>query len=182
MTGWLVLALVLLALAAAGAGWMVLGARQDRRAMRVWPPAGRRHYRPPTGGAPPMNLDDVPTPTDLDRATERELAEGYALHRSALVNATHQHLGPVDPPGRLRASALSCLAIGEQLVRRMLAERWETAAEALTYGAATAEVAHALGASPDVVVAGVTEWAGTYLPAERRAQVLAQLHDPDPPR
>jgi hypothetical protein len=171
-----IVTLALLALGAVCLLGLVWIARQDRRRAHVWPPAGRHHYRRPRPeGAPPMSLDDITSPADLDDAAAPELIQAWTLHRAALVDA-HHGIGEPAPVGRLRASALGVLAIGEQLARRVAAERWMTVVEALAYGAHVPEVARALAVTPGDVVAGVHAYA-EQVPADRRAELLALLQD-----
>src|SRR5688572_25607022 len=100
----------------------------------------------------------VPRPRDLDRATLRELVEGYLSHRGALVAAEHR-VGEPEPIARLRGDALAELAIGEQIAQRMRNGRWATVRAALRYGATVEDVAAALDLTAPEVRAGVRSWA-----------------------
>jgi hypothetical protein len=124
---------------------------------------------------PRDDLQHVPQPAALDGASLAELVEGYKGHRSALVQA-ELGLGQ-ERPVRLRGSALDALAIGEQLTRRMAAERWVTVADALTYGASVAEVGQALDMEPGDVARVLSDWADGQrryggMTAERHAELL----------
>jgi hypothetical protein len=106
--------------------------------------------------------DHVTRPSDLAGASLRELLDGYQAHLSALVNACHG-VGELEPVGRLRADALDVLACGQALADRLLAMRWATVVDALTYSAPLAHVAAAVGLEPDEVSAGLRSWADRQL-------------------
>lgn len=176
----LVVALVVLFAAAL----VVAAGRQLRRTrlpvLQTWPPAGHTHLRKDNT----VNEPHVTRPADLDRTTERELAEGYVNHRAVVVDA-RLGIGERKPVVRVRASALDALAVGEALVRRMLRERWSTVVDALEYGASLAEVAAALDMDPAGVRAGLAEWADgqrryASMTAERHAEVMSLLAHPSP--
>ena len=121
----------------------------------------------------------VPRPDQLTGASLFELADRYHGHLTALVN--HDlGIGKPEPIGRLRASALGALAIGEELIRQMLADRWTTVRDALRLGATVADVAVALDVAPGDVITGMSTWAhGQYRHAtmtdDQHAEVFALL-------
>jgi hypothetical protein len=118
----------------------------------------------------------VPRPDELSSASLFELADAYHGHLTALVNH-ERHIG------RLRASALGALAIGEQLIRQMLADRCYTVRDALRFGATVDHVAVALGVAPGDVIIGMTVWAhgqATYgrMTDEQHAEMFELLQLP----
>jgi hypothetical protein len=106
----------------------------------------------------PTSRTHVTRPSELIRATLRELVEGYRLHVAALVNARHG-VGRREPVGRLRASALDALTIAAAMLVQLAGERWSNVVDALTYGAPLADVAAAMDLEPVEVAAGLRSWA-----------------------
>jgi hypothetical protein len=118
-------------------------------------------------------LNVVTRPADLAGASLRELLDGYETHRGPLVTA-HLGIGTPKSPWRLRDAALGMLVCGQALAGHILAMRWVTVAEALSYGAPLEDVAAAMGLQPDEVAAGLRSWAGGQL---REQRMTPAAHD-----
>jgi hypothetical protein len=101
---------------------------------------------------------DVTRPLDLVGASLRELLDAWHGHIGRLVDARHG-IGDPLPPARLTRHALDGLATGQALADQLMASRWVTAADALTYGATLAQTATAMGLEVDEVTAGLRSWA-----------------------
>jgi hypothetical protein len=126
-----------------------------------------------------VNDGYITRPADLATASLRELLDSYEAHRTPLVNA-RLGIGTARSAGRLRAAALDTLVCGQALVDHILAVRWVTVAEALTYGAPLAHVAAAMGLEPNEVAAGLRSWADGQLREQRmtppqHAEVVALI-------
>lgn len=108
-------------------------------------------------------MSDLPTdpqitrPDDLAGASLRELLDAWHSHIAPLVDARYD-IGDLSS-GRLARYALDALAAGQALTDELMAMRWVTAVDALTYGAPMRHVAGAMGLDVDEVTAGLRSWA-----------------------
>jgi hypothetical protein len=124
---------------------------------------------------------DFPTrPADLSHATPlRALLEALGVHQGSLVDARHG-IGDPLPADQLARHAVALLAVEHALADRVLASRWVTVGEALTYGGAIDEVTAAIDLTAVEVATGLRSWAdgqrrfGHFTDAEHDA-VLALL-------
>jgi hypothetical protein len=124
--------------------------------------------------AMPARPGDIPHTASL-----HQVLDALHAHQGRLVDARH-NIGDPIPAGMLARHAVALLAVEHALADRVLAARWVTAGEALTYGATIKQVATAMDLTAVEVAAGLRSWAdgqrrfGHFTHAEHDA-VLALL-------
>lgn len=122
--------------------------------------------------------DRIPTrPADLAGASLRELLDAWNRHTARLVDARHGLGDPPLPAARLAGHGLDALAVGQALADHLMAARWVTAADALTYGATVEHTAAAMGLDVDEVAMGLRVWAdGQHQHAGMSAAVRNEVY------